>query len=156
MGIARVGCSALRAVSRPHGGTQIGMQEFTSRSLRSFAYRMTASGLNRAEQAGIVEDADPAARAHGSATHASCGSYRAIGWIVLIDAFANSDIAHQRIGRPENEGHKPGSLDQGACYADAAGMRLYRVGERVSLGKAHGQPLSGTAGAGVDDHFLLA
>lgn len=58
-----------------------------------------------------------------------------------VDAFAHSDMAHQRIGRPENED------DNRAAWikALATQMRLnevYGVGEQVSLeGGAHGQPL---------------
>ena len=110
---------------------QIEMLEFVSRSLHAFCWDDGIRFERRGDRLEIVET-DPAARAAWERNTRKLWQLQGYWMDRAVDAFAHSDMAHQRIGRPENED------DNRAAWikALATQMRLnevYGVGEQVSL-----------------------
>ena len=110
---------------------QIEMLEFVSRSLHAFCWDDGIRFERREERLEIVET-DPAARAAWERNTRKLWQLHGYWMDRAVDAFAHSDMAHQRIGRPENED------DNRAAWikALATQMRLnevYGVGDQVSI-----------------------
>ena len=81
---------------------QIEMLEFMSRSIGAFCWDDSIRFERRGDRLEIVET-DPAARAAWQRN--TCKLWQLHGYWLdrAVDAFARSDMAHQRIGRPDNE-----------------------------------------------------
>ena len=110
---------------------QIEMLEFVSRSLHAFCWDDGIRFERRGDRLEIVET-DPAARAAWERNTRKLWQLHGYWMDRAVDAFAHSDMAHQRIGRPENED------DNRAAWikALATQMRLnevYGVGDQVSI-----------------------
>ncbi len=110
---------------------QIEMLEFVSRSLHAFCWDDGIQFERRGERLELVE-IDPAARAAWERNTRKLWQLQGYWMYRAVDAFTHSDMARQRIGRPENED------DNRAAWikALATQMRLnevYGVGEQVSL-----------------------
>ena len=110
---------------------QIEMLEFMSRSIGAFCWDDSIRFKRRGDRLEIVET-DPAARAAWQRNTRKLWQLHGYWLDRAVDAFARSDMAHRRIGRPENED------DNRLAWikALAARMRLsevYGVGDQVSI-----------------------
>lgn len=110
---------------------QIEMREFVSRSLHAFCWDDGIRFERRGDRLEIVET-DPAARAAWERNTRKLWQLQGYWMDRAVDAFAHSDMAHQRIGRPENED------DNRAAWIKALATRMrlsevYGVGDQVSL-----------------------
>ena len=110
---------------------QIEMQEFLSRSLHAFCWDDGIRFERRGDRLEIVET-DPAARAAWERNTRKLWQLQGYWMDRAVDAFAHSGMAHQRIGRPENED------DNRVAWVKALATRMrlnevYGVGDQVSL-----------------------